>query len=136
MKEPEYILNPGTRVLTHGHLDSIGGMLIASRHLEMRRPSVIGVVTGIVAGHGGDVYFVMHLGDPCSAAYGFMEFELAPAKEPCPTCKGTGIDWPVSKANTLATACPACGGTAEKTEPPPPPISIYDRMKQNVEDTR
>lgn len=56
MNQPEYILEDGTRVVTHDRLGSTDGMGI---------------------GHGGDVYWVRH-DDGEIAAYCFDEFELAP----------------------------------------------------------
>ena len=132
MKEPEFVLNPGTRVRTSTPLGSTGGFMIAERHIEARKPGVIGVITSYVPGHGGDVYFVAHIGDTCTAAYGWQEFELEPAKDPCPECKGTGIDWETSHATCHCTPCPNCEGTAEKQAPRPPPVSVYEHMKRNI----
>lgn len=74
MKEPEYILPNGTRVVTHEYLGSTGGMLVAQKFLDARRPSALGLIWGIVGGHGGDVYWVKH-DDGTGAAYMFDEFE-------------------------------------------------------------
>lgn len=114
MEEPEYILEGGTRVRTNKVLSSTGGFLVAEKHMEVRKPDTVGVITGIVGGHGGDVYWVAQIGDPCLAAYGWMEFELEPVKDPCPACEGTGIDWSVSKVASLCTACAVCHGGAER----------------------
>lgn len=79
---PRYILEVGTWIKTHAEFerDSTKGMLIVQRHLDNRRVSQRGQVSGIVAGHGGDVYWVRHEGDSDKdgAAYGFWEFELEP----------------------------------------------------------
>ncbi len=135
MREPEYILNPMTRVKTN-RLYSTGGFMITQKHIDARKPDTIGVITGIVGGHGGDVYWVAHLGDSCTAAYGWEEFELEPAKDPCPECKGTGIDWTTSHATSKCTPCSACKGSAEKPPPSPPPVSVYEHMKRNIEGTK
>jgi hypothetical protein len=50
------------------------GMLINPRHLDVRAEGKKGVVSGYVAGHGGDVWWVRH--DSGSVgAYMFTEFE-------------------------------------------------------------
>src|SRR5271166_3569941 len=134
MQQPEFILNPFTRVLTN-QLYSTGGFLITQKHLDTRKPDTVGAITGIVAGHGGDVYWVAHLGDPCTAAYGWEEFELAPATKPCPECQGTGIDWKTSHATSHCTACSNCKGTAENPGPRPPAVSVYEHMRHNIEVT-
>ena len=128
MDEPETILDFFTRVRTSSPLGSTGGFLIGDKHMAMRKPGAIGAICGIVAGHGGDVYWVAHVGDTAKAAYGWMEFELAPPVDPCPTCKGSGIDWPTSAATSLCTACPACSGTAERTEPIEP-VSAWEHIQ-------
>lgn len=130
MNEPEYILESGTRIRTNEPLASTGGFLIAQKHMDVRKPNAVGAICGIVGGHGGDVYWVAHIGDPCMAAYGWMDFELEPAKEPCPECKGTGIDWKTSHDTKLCTACSNCHGTAEN---PPPPVSAWEHVKRNVQ---
>ena len=128
MKEPEHILESGTRIRTHEKLDSTTGLLITDRHLKLRRPNAVGVIGGIVGGHGGDVYFVAHIGDPSYAVYCFVDFELEPASAPvCTHCKGTGIDFPASAASQLCTACSVCRGTA--TTPPSPPPTVWERIQ-------
>lgn len=120
MNQPEFILENDTRVRTHESLNG-AGMMINSRHMVQRRPNTLGVICGIVGGHGGDVYWVGHLGDPCVAAYSWDEFELEPAKDPCPACRGTGLEPGFS-------ACPACGGSAEYTGPPD---TAWQRLTQD-----
>jgi hypothetical protein len=136
MDQPKYILKHKTRIKTNPVIDSTRGMLIAPKHLDVRRTNTVGVVCGIVGGHGGDVYFVAQLGDSCMAAYGWWEFELAPANNPCATCEGTGIDWKTSHDTSECTACQNCHGTAEDPGPKPPPISAYDHMRRNIEDIK
>lgn len=119
MKEPEYILKNGTRIRTSDPLDSTAGFMITEKHLEARKPGAVGVITGVVGGHGGDVYWVAHVGDNVTAAYGWMEFELEPAKDPCPTCEGMGLDNELSKAQSRWVACRVCNGTAERQTPRP-----------------
>jgi len=115
--EPSVILSNGTRVRTNAGAahtpQAERGLLVASKHLETRRPDTAGVICGFVAGHGGDVYWVAHLGNPCTAAYGWWEFDLAPVNNPCSTCNGHGMDEPASRAASLWTACAACSGTGE-----------------------
>lgn len=133
MEEPKFILKPKTRIRTSTPLYSTGGFLVGKQHIDVRKPGAIGAIAKIVPGHGGDVYFVAHIGDSSMAAYGYPEFELEPAKDPCPECDGSGIDWKTSHATSRCTACPACGGTAEKSKPRP---SVYEHMKRNVEVTK
>jgi DnaJ-class molecular chaperone len=82
------------------------------------------------------VYWVAHVGDSCTAAYGWQEFELEPATDPCPECKGTGIDWTTSHETSRCTPCSTCRGAAERQPPPPTPVSVYEHMKHNIEDTK
>lgn len=135
MREPETILPPMTRIRTSEPLASTGGFLIAQKHLDVRKPGAVGVIMGIVGGHGGDVYWVAHLGDTCRAAYGWMDFELEPAKDPCPECKGTGIDWNTSHTTSKCTPCSNCQGTAERPPIRPEPVSVYEHMKRNIENS-
>ena len=135
MRQPEYILEAGTRVRTHETMDDTRGMLIAPKHLKNRKPNAVGAICGIVGGHGGDVYWVAHVGDNEMAAYGWWEFELEPAKDPCPSCNGSGFDWKVSHESHHGTACTDCGGTAEKTDRPPK-LSAYQRLRKNVEEIK
>lgn len=80
MKQPEYILEKGTKIRTHETLGSTVGLGVHVGHIRARRSNVQGTITGVVGGHGGDVYFVRHEA-PFSfgwveAAYSFQEFEL------------------------------------------------------------
>ncbi len=69
MQQPEVILAGGTRIRTHGSMPREGGgFMITERHLEVRKSDTVGVISGFVGGHGGDVYWVAHIGDPCTAA--------------------------------------------------------------------
>lgn len=132
MKEPTTILPQGTRIRTSDPLHSTGGFLIREKHVEQRKAATVGAICGIVGGHGGDVYWVAHIGGTCMAAYGWMEFELEPAKDPCPACKGSGIDWGASHDTSVCTACPACTGTAERTEPVPS-VSAWEHLQRDDE---
>lgn len=76
MEEPRFVLARGTRIRTHPHLGSTGGMLIAEKHLRARRPNALATIGGWVPGHGGDVYWAYHDQDPIAACYCFTEFEL------------------------------------------------------------
>ncbi len=75
MKEPKFILEQGTFVVTNEVLGNSMGMLIIPGVLRARTPNSKGVILGIVSGHGGDVYYVMHP-DNTTGAYSFEEFEL------------------------------------------------------------
>ena len=66
----------GLRVRTTNLGDTIG-LTINTRHLDVRREGVEGVVEGHVPGHGGDVWFVKHDGTNQVGAYTFTEFEPA-----------------------------------------------------------
>ena len=76
MEQPERALKWGTGVRTHSKLDTTAGFFVTPEHLALRKPDLCGVVVGVVAGHGGDVYWVIHEGDAKAAAYLFTEFEL------------------------------------------------------------
>jgi hypothetical protein len=77
MREPEFVLNPGTKVKVHDALKAPIGMLIKPEVLKRRTPGVSGLICGYVPGHGGDVYWVRHDGDEdTGSAYGWWEFEL------------------------------------------------------------
>jgi hypothetical protein len=76
MREPRFILTNGTKILTHAKLDPITGFSISSKHIDLRKPETSGEIYGVVAGHGGDVYWVRHEGDVYPAAYCYSEFEL------------------------------------------------------------
>jgi hypothetical protein len=129
MKEPTHILRGYTRVRTHETLGSTGGFLITARHLSPRKPNMVGAICGIVEGHGGDVYYVAHIGDPAMAVYGFDEFELEPVVEPvCQECHGSGIDFPASAKSSLCTPCDWCKGTA--TAPPRPRPTAWERLNE------
>lgn len=77
MKEPEYILPAGTRIVTHPELDPRmpGAMMVSGRFIDARRPSTKAELRGFVPGHGGDVYWALH-DDGGQAVYCFSEFEL------------------------------------------------------------
>ena len=55
-----------------GPLESTQGMLIGQRFLDARKEGAVGIVYGVVAGHGGDVLWVKHE-DGAEAAYCFTE---------------------------------------------------------------
>ena len=79
MEEPQQVLCPGTKIITHEDPSaSVGcaGLLVKPKYLEARRPNTKGEVAGFVPGHGGDVYWVRHE-DGQVAVYGWWEFELA-----------------------------------------------------------
>lgn len=80
VKDPNKI-KQGMQV-TVTHLGSTVGMLIAERHLRVRRTGATGEVISYVPGHGGDVWFIDQ-GDGDAGAYCYTEFE--PKEEP-PMC--------------------------------------------------
>ncbi len=53
------------------------GMLIASKHLNVRAAGKTGTVRGWVPGHGGDVWFVQHDNSDEIGAYSFTELKKA-----------------------------------------------------------
>ena len=78
MKQPEFVLEEGVKVITHAHCsEAVGttGMLVHQRHLKARRGNTKGTIQGWIPGHGGDVYWVAHE-DKTVGAYCFAEFEL------------------------------------------------------------
>lgn len=77
MECPSVILRNHTKVIIHDTIDKDPGFLVKKHHLECRKPSVSGIICGVVPGHGGDVYWVKHE-DETIGAYGYPEFELAP----------------------------------------------------------
>jgi hypothetical protein len=80
MESPSVILRNHTKVIIHDTIDKDPGFLVKDRHLECRKPSISGIIWGVIPGHGGDVYWVKH-GDETIGAYCFTEFELAPGYE-------------------------------------------------------
>ncbi len=56
-------------------LEDTQGMLIAQRHLSVRKEGITGTVLSYVPGHGGDVWFVKHDGTGEVGAYTFTELE-------------------------------------------------------------
>lgn len=87
----EDIIRPGLRVRTK-ELEPPVGFLISEQALRNRRAGFTGTVYGYVAGHGGDVWWVVHdgartvvgeNGGECwspedVAPYGLGELEVAP----------------------------------------------------------
>jgi hypothetical protein len=53
------------------------GMMIASKHLTIRKEGVTGIVKNWVPGHDRDVWFVKHEDTNEIGAYAFNEFEPA-----------------------------------------------------------
>ena len=76
MKQPEYILEIGTKIRTHAKLGDTAGMLVPQSVLAQRKADAVGAICGAVAGHGGDVYGVLHDDDTTISVYCFDEFEL------------------------------------------------------------
>jgi hypothetical protein len=75
-------LQPGkTLVRTDPNLHGTGGFLISDKYQKNRKADTEGILWGYVAGHGGDVWWVVHQfdaeGQPVEATvavYGFREF--------------------------------------------------------------
>ena len=61
MRTVEEVIRPGLPVKV-GPLLSTAGMIISERALSRRETGVTGKVHGYVAGHGGDVWWVVHEG--------------------------------------------------------------------------
>lgn len=112
MEEPKYVLSYPQRIRTHATLGSTAGWFVPEHALAQRRPDAVGCICGIVAGHGGDVYWVAHEGSKGRVPYGWQEFELEPMPDaPCSACEGSGIDFPTSAKTGVGTACSLCGGS-------------------------
>ncbi len=71
MKQPEAVLPNGTEVITHARLNED-----MCRIFGPRKPSAHGVIRGVAAGYGGDVYLIERE-RRITEAYCFDEFELA-----------------------------------------------------------
>jgi hypothetical protein len=63
-------------VITKLAEDGTKGMFVKDKHLRVRRERMVGTVLGWVTGHGGDVWWVQHLGYDEIGAYCYTEFEL------------------------------------------------------------
>jgi hypothetical protein len=64
IRKMEALIRPGLRVKTRDALGSTAGYFISETTLQRRRSGVTGQVYGYVAGHGGDVWWVVHDGTP------------------------------------------------------------------------
>lgn len=91
MNEPDQVLAPGTRVLTDNVLDTTSAMIISVDAIAARRACAFAIITGFVAGHGGDVYWARH-DDGTVAPYSWTEFELAPVAASVAAVTVTGED--------------------------------------------
>lgn len=80
MECPSIILRNYTKVIIHDTIDKNPGFSVKRNHLECRKPSISGIIWGVVPNHGGNVYWVKHE-DETIGAYGYPEFELAPGYE-------------------------------------------------------
>lgn len=83
MREPTYILDNGTKIVTDKVLGSTSGIFVRPQYLEARRPNAKGTIKNWVAGHGGDIYWVEHE-DKTIAVYGWMEFEFDTGQQELP----------------------------------------------------
>lgn len=82
MQQPYSILPKRTGVRTHDKLGSTEGMIAPQSQLNARKPSAEGMITGVLPGHGGDVYLVQHFDDQSIAPYCYTEVELSEDGEP------------------------------------------------------
>jgi hypothetical protein len=67
----------GTKVRTNKELEIPQGMIAMASMIANRRPDAVGEITGIVPGHGGEVYWIRHGSDGTTAPYAVNEFETA-----------------------------------------------------------
>lgn len=68
----------GTKFRTKAKLGDTAGMLVAQEYLDKRRPNAVGEYMAHVAGHGGDVWWIIHEG---GAAAPYVYTELEPVAE-------------------------------------------------------
>lgn len=76
MKQPEYILEKGTEIITHPKLGPTTGLSVPPHFVAARRSGAKATLGTPVPGHGGDIYWATHE-DGSTALYNFTEFELA-----------------------------------------------------------
>lgn len=69
-------VKPGLKVKTIKLGDTVG-MIIAPKHLSVRREGVMGTVKAHIPNHGGEVWFVKHEGSDEIGAYVYDEIEPA-----------------------------------------------------------
>ncbi len=72
MKRPDKI-KIGMTVRTT-KLDSTDGLFVKQEILDRRQEGKVGTIVGLVSGHGGDAWFILHQ-DNSMAAYWFTEFK-------------------------------------------------------------
>ncbi len=73
MKEPEYVLPFGLRVMSNEFF-SDAGLMVRRQYLDARKPHMPGFIIGFVGGHGGDVYWVQQ-NDGSVAVYAWTEID-------------------------------------------------------------
>jgi hypothetical protein len=81
----------GVRVRIY-RLGDTRGILVASKHLYSRQIGKIGTLKGIVPGHGGDVWWVLHDEASIVTAYATTEFKRHSSKRPAPETLEPTID--------------------------------------------
>jgi hypothetical protein len=83
-------IQPKMKVRTSPGLNSPKGMIVDQKFLDQRKANQIAYVYGVIPGHGGDVWWLLHEGCPLIegenktpaydkkfiAPYSWMEFEL------------------------------------------------------------
>lgn len=109
MKQPEQVLENGTKIVTHETLHTTGGLMVRPDAIGARRGNKKGSIKGLAGGHGGDVYLVEHA-DGSIAAYGWAEFELA-TPEGVPRATGVlkGLEISIEIIARTIVRCPECG---------------------------
>jgi hypothetical protein len=70
-------MKPGL-IVRVARLEDTTGMFVAERHMTVRQVGAVGIVTGYVPGHGGDVFWVHHHDTDQVGAYIFTELEPQP----------------------------------------------------------
>jgi hypothetical protein len=134
MNQPTYILKNGTRVRMHDRLGPTGGMFVPQGFIDARRPATLGVIAGVVMGHGGDVYWVRHI-DGTMAPYCFDEFELDAGMDDDSELDQIAVNWAEEQAEIetdpgrricfrrlVALATSAIASERRDTVEAPPPV--------------
>ena len=92
MNRTETVLPDGTRVRTHTTLRTPHGLLVAARHLAVRRADTPGTTEGVVGGHERNAYWIRHPGVGILAPYRVQEFEV----DVTPDDDGEGASAPIA----------------------------------------
>lgn len=89
MKQPKFILEKGTAIITNARLAPAAGLMVPPQFVNARRAGAKATLGTPVPGHGGDIYWATHE-DGATSLYSFEEFELAdqPAEVHTPMERG------------------------------------------------